>query len=95
MSELRFEWKNMLAADLGEESCVPDLLGERILQNSLKFYLDETDEKYSFINKDVIKEWKKSGVLPTQREIAGKYERNEASVSRTVKDFQKKLKKEL
>ena len=22
MSELRFEWKNMLAADLGEESCV-------------------------------------------------------------------------
>lgn len=57
--------------------------------------LDETDEKYSFINKDVIKEWKKSGVLPTQREIAGKYERNEASVSRTVKDFQKKLKKEL
>ena len=95
MSELRFEWKNMLAADLGEESCVPDLLGERILQNSLKFYLDETDEKYSFINKDAIKEWKKSGVLPTQREIAGKYERNEASVSRTVKDFQKKLKKEL
>ena len=56
MSELRFEWKNMLAADLGEESCVPDLLGERILQNSLKFYLDETDEKYSFINKDAIKE---------------------------------------
>ena len=36
----------MLAADLGEESCVPDLLGERILQNSLKFYLDETDEIY-------------------------------------------------
>lgn len=46
MSELRFELKNMLAADLGEESCVPDLLGERILQNSLKFYLDETDEIY-------------------------------------------------
>ena len=46
MSELRFERKNMLAADLGEESCVPDLLGERILQNSLKFYLDETDEIY-------------------------------------------------
>lgn len=46
MSELRFEMKNMLAADLGEEACVPDLLGERILQNSLKFYLDETDEIY-------------------------------------------------
>ena len=50
MSELRFEWKNMLAADLGEESCVPDLLGERILQNSLKFYLDETDEIYEGYN---------------------------------------------
>lgn len=66
-----------------------------ILTIKLWLDLDETDEKYSFINKDVIKEWKKSGVLPTQREIAGKYERNEASVSRTVKDFQKKLKKEL
>ena len=66
-----------------------------ILTIKLWLDLDETDEKYSFINKDAIKEWKKSGVLPTQREIAGKYERNEASVSRTVKDFQKKLKKEL
>ena len=66
-----------------------------ILTIKLWLDLDETDEKYSFINKDVIKEWKKSGVLPTQREIAGKHERNEASVSRTVKDFQKKLKKEL
>ena len=65
-----------------------------ILTIKLWLDLDETDEKYSFINKDVIKEWKKSGVLPTQREIAGKYERNEASVSRTVNDFQKKLKKE-
>lgn len=46
MSELRVEYKNMQAADLGEESCVPDLLGERILQNSLTFYLDETDEIY-------------------------------------------------
>lgn len=46
MSELRFVMKTMLAADLGEEACVPDLLGERILQNSLKFYLDETDEIY-------------------------------------------------
>ena len=66
-----------------------------ILTIKLWLDLDETDEKYSFINKDAIKEWKKSGVLPTQREIAGKYERNETSVSRTVKDFQKKLKKEL
>lgn len=66
-----------------------------IMTTKLWLDLEEIEKKYSFISKDAIEEWKKSGVLPTQREIAGKYERNEASVSRTVKDFQKKLKKEL
>ncbi len=46
MSELRFETMKIRGAELGEESCVPDLLGEHILQNDLKFYLDETDEIY-------------------------------------------------
>lgn len=44
--ELRFETKTMRAADLGRESCLPDLLGERILQNDLVFRLDEDDEIY-------------------------------------------------
>lgn len=44
MLELRFETKQILAADLGEEACVPDLLGEHILQNHLEFCLDEEDE---------------------------------------------------
>lgn len=39
MSELRFEKIKIIGAELGEESCVPDLLGEHILQNSLKFRL--------------------------------------------------------
>ena len=46
MSELRFEKIKIIGAELGEESCVPDLLGEHILQNSLKFRLDEKDEIY-------------------------------------------------
>lgn len=46
MQELCFGTKVMRAADLGEECCVPDLLGEHILQNQLKFYLDEEDEIY-------------------------------------------------
>lgn len=46
MTELRFEKMNILGADLGEESCVPDLLGEHILQNELEFCLDESDEIY-------------------------------------------------
>lgn len=44
--ELRFENNKMRAADLGQEACVPDLLGELILQNNLEFRLDEEDEIY-------------------------------------------------
>ena len=46
MSELRFETKKIRVADLGKESCVPDLLGELNMQNKLEFHLDETDEIY-------------------------------------------------
>ena len=45
-TELRMEKRRMKLADLGEESCVPDLSGEVILQNQLKFRLGETDEIY-------------------------------------------------
>ena len=44
--ELRFETKKMRVAGLGEESCLPDLLGEKILQNDLVFRLGEEDEIY-------------------------------------------------
>ena len=46
VSELRFETKKIRMADLGKESCVPDLLGELTMQNQLEFHLDETDELY-------------------------------------------------
>lgn len=46
MSELRMEKKRMRVADLGEECCVPDLLGEYVLQNHLEFHLSEDDEIY-------------------------------------------------
>ncbi len=45
-SELRFESMKIRGTDLGEESCVPDLLGEHILQNHLEFRLSEDDEIY-------------------------------------------------
>lgn len=45
-SELRFETKKIRIADLGQESCVPDLLDGLTMQNSLEFHLDETDEIY-------------------------------------------------
>lgn len=45
-AELRFEVKRMRVADRGAECCLPDLTGERILQNHLEFLLDEEDEIY-------------------------------------------------
>ena len=46
MSELRFESMKIRGADLGPQACVPDLIGEHILQNHLEFRLDEDDEIY-------------------------------------------------
>ncbi len=46
LPELRFEKMKIRAADLGEQSSIPDLIGEKILQNRLEFYLEEDDEIY-------------------------------------------------
>ena len=43
--------------------------------------------KFSFINADIMKEYKKSGMLPNQKDIAKKYNKNEASISRMKKNF--------
>ncbi len=50
-----------------------------------------TIEEIEFINKDIIDGYKKTGVVVTQRDLARKYGRDEASISRTIKDFIKKL----
>ena len=46
---------------------------------------------YSFISVDVINIFDRSGSCPSQRQIAEKYGRNEASISRTLKEFTSKL----
>lgn len=46
---------------------------------------------YSFISMDVLEICRQTGQAPTQRTIAEKYGRDEASISRTVKEFIKKL----
>ena len=48
-------------------------------------------EKYTFISIDVMSVFDLRGSCLTQREIAEKYGRNEASISRTLKDFTSKL----
>jgi len=55
----------------------------------------ETIAKFSFLNKSIVSEWLTNGIIPTQRDIAKKYNRNEASISRTINDFLKKIKKDL
>ena len=45
-TDLRLEKRKMRVSSLGEESCVPDLSGEVIIQNQLKFCLGEEDEIY-------------------------------------------------
>ncbi|OUQ61829.1 hypothetical protein B5E56_00710 [Flavonifractor sp. An112] len=58
--------------------------------------LSETQSsQYSFVSKEIMDAWTTTGVLPTQREIAKKYGRDEASISRSVKDFLNKLRKEV
>lgn len=42
---------------------------------------------YSFINMEMVNNWEKTGDFPTQRDIACKYGRDEASISRTYNKF--------
>ncbi len=49
-------------------------------------------KSYSFISVEAVEIYERTGQVPTQRAIADKYVRDEASISRTVKEFIKKLK---
>ena len=49
------------------------------------------NQVFSFVSHEVIDECVKCGHAPSQRAIADKYDRDEASISRTVKEFVKKL----
>lgn len=66
-----------------------------VITTKLWMCLEEPEQRYSFISKEVAEEWNKKGTLPTQRDLAKKYGRDEASISRTVKTFLQKLKKEM
>lgn len=48
-------------------------------------------EHFDFINIEILEKYKKTGEIPTQRDIAQKYNRDEASISRTLKQFKEKL----
>ena len=50
--------------------------------------------RFTFVSDSVLERYRRNGTVPTQRDIAQKYGRDEASISRTVNNFLKKLKRE-
>ena len=73
-----------------QKAIVSDMVTIRIW--SIMEELNSSEKQYRFVSKDVVAEYELTGVMPTQRQIADKYNRDEASVSRFMKEFLKKLK---
>ena len=68
-----------------QKPIVSDMLTIKI---GLDIYeIEKKSKEYSFISKDVGTIIKKTGSIPSQRDIADKYGKNEASISRTIKEF--------
>ena len=53
--------------------------------------IEKLAKKYEFISVEISENIKHTGNVPTQRDIAEKYGKNEASISRTMKEFFKKV----
>lgn len=68
---------------------VSDLLTAKIGIEIMDWF-DEIS-RFSFVNDEMLINIRETGVVPTQREIADKYKRNEASISRTMKEFIKNI----
>lgn len=67
---------------------ISDMMTIRLASTIVETGVDTSS--YSFISKEVLSQYSKDQ-LPSQRTIAEKYGKNEASISRTVKEFIKKL----
>ena len=48
-------------------------------------------ERYSFFSKEVLLQWKQDHSIPSQRDLAAKYGKQEASLSRTLRQFCEKI----
>lgn len=74
-----------------QKPIVSDMLTIKI---GLDIYeIEKISKEYSFISRDVAQQIKRTGIIPAQRDIAEKYGKNEASISRTIKEFLLKVKK--
>lgn len=71
-----------------QKPIVSDMITARICA----FLTEEEAGRFTFISDSVLEKYRMDGIIPTQRDIAKKYGRDEASISRTVNTFLKKLK---
>ena len=76
-----------------QKPILSDLLTTRLCKSGI---FEDTDlqiaySDYSFINKTVVKEYVLKRSIPSDADIASKYEKNASSVSRTLKEFLAKI----
>lgn len=71
-----------------QKPIVSDMITARICT----FLTDVEAGRFTFISDSVMERYRMDGTIPTQREVAKKFGRDEASISRTVNTFLKKLK---
>ena len=73
------------------------LLSELLTSRFADILSEEPEDicRYSFICKPILEVYRQSGELPTQKDLAIKFNRKEASVSRSVKDFMEKIKESI
>lgn len=70
------------------------IVSDMITAKICTFLTEAEAGKFTFISDSVLERYRKNGTIPTQRDIAQKYGRDEASISRTINNFLKKLKRE-
>ena len=70
------------------------IVSDMITAKICTFLTEAEAGKFTFISESVLERYRKNGIVPTQRNIAQKYGRDEASISRTINTFLKKLKRE-
>lgn len=76
-----------------QKPIISDLMTSRLCGVVTEMDIDVTE--FSFLNKDMLYKFVKCGTSATQREIAAKYYRDEASLSRSLWSFMNKIKKNI
>ena len=76
-----------------QKPILADLLSITFCETIVKHKFEYAN--YSFVNAEIVEDFIKNNKLPTQNWVAEKYNRNKASISRTLNEFIEKIKKEV